>query len=116
METLSNLGYGFSIALTWQALEPVVEDYTAFVHVLAADGAKMAQRDTLPCDGECPTSGWQPGEVIVDRYQLNWSSGMDAEGVSAQPAQLALGLYIVDSGDRAYVVGREDRTVFLDVP
>ena len=100
--------------LTWQAVEPVAQDYTAFVHVLAADGAKIAQRDTWPCDGECPTGSWQPGEVIVDHYQLNW--GQDAEAPSAQPTRLALGLYLVESGDRAFVVGREDRTVFFDVP
>jgi hypothetical protein len=50
----------------------------------------------------------------VDNYELNW--GKDAEVPSAQPAQLALGLYLVESGDRALVAGREDRTVFLDVP
>jgi hypothetical protein len=100
--------------LTWQAVEPVAQDYTAFVHVLAADGAKIAQRDTWPCDGECPTGSWQPGEVIVDHYQLNW--GQDAAVPSTQPTQLAVGLYLVESGDRALVAGREDRTVFLDVP
>ena len=34
------------------------------------DDAKVAQRDTRPCDGECPTDTWQPGEIIVDRYEL----------------------------------------------
>jgi hypothetical protein len=103
-----------TLTLTWQAVEPVAQDYTAFVHVLTADGTKIAQRDTWPCDGECPTGSWQPGQVIVDHYQLNW--GQDAEVPSAQPTQLAVGLYLVESGDRALVAGREDRTVFLDVP
>jgi hypothetical protein len=103
-----------TLTLTWQAVEPVAQDYTAFVHVLAADGTKVAQRDTWPCDGECPISSWQPGEVIVDNYELNW--GQDAEVSGAQPTQLVLGLYLVESGDRALVVGREDRTVFLNVP
>ena len=105
-----------TLTLTWQAAEPVQQDYTVFVHVLAADGTKIAQHDTHPCDGECPTRSWQPGEIIVDQYQLNWGQEAGAGGASAQPAQLALGLYLVDSGDRALVAGREDRTVFFDVP
>ena len=106
-----------TLTLAWQVVEPVVEDYTVFVHVLTGDGTKIAQRDARPCDGECPTNTWQPGEVIMDRYQLDLSqdAGADASGVRPQPTQLAVGLYLLESGDRAHVVGREDRTVFLDV-
>jgi hypothetical protein len=102
-----------TLTLAWQVVEPVAEDYTVFVHVLAADGTKIAQRDTRPCDGECPTDTWQPGEVIMDRYRLEWAP---ETGTGAQPARLAVGLYLLESGDRAAVAGREDRTVFLDVP
>jgi len=102
-----------TLTLAWQVVEPVAEDYTVFVHVLAADGTKIAQRDTRPCDGECPTNTWQPGEVIMDRHRLEWAQ---EAGPGAQPARLAVGLYLLESGDRAAVVGREDRTVFLDVP
>jgi hypothetical protein len=107
-----------TLTLAWQVVEPVAEDYTVFVHVLAADGTKIAQRDTRPCDGECPTNTWQPGEVIMDSYQLAWTqeTGTEASGAQSQPARLAVGLYLLESGDRAAVVGREDRTVFLDVP
>jgi len=106
-----------TLTLAWQVVEPVVEDYTVFVHVLTGDGTKVAQRDTRPCDGECPTNTWQPGEVIIDRYQLDLTqdTGAEASGVQPQPTQLAVGLYLLESGDRAHVVGREDRTVFLDV-
>jgi hypothetical protein len=106
-----------TLTLAWQVVEPIMEDYTVFVHVLAADGTKIIQRDARPCDGECPTNTWQPGEVIIDRYQLDLTevTGTDAPGIPPQPAQLAVGLYLLESGDRALVVGREDRTVFLDV-
>jgi hypothetical protein len=99
-----------TLTLTWQAVEPVAEDYTVFVHALAGGDAKVAQRDTRPCDGECPTNSWQPGEIIVDRYQL--ALPPDAP---PGPYRLAVGLYLLDTGDRAVVVGREDRTVLLDV-
>jgi hypothetical protein len=106
-----------TLTLAWQVVEPVAEDYTVFVHVLTADGTKIAQRDTRPCDGECPSDSWKPGEIIMDRHQLTWTQepGADAAGARSQPAKLAVGLYLLESGDRAIVVGREDRTVFLDV-
>jgi hypothetical protein len=104
-----------TLTLTWQAVAPVADDYTVFVHVLAQGGpvqdSVAAQRDTRPCDGECPTNTWVPGEVIVDRYQLDLAS--DAP---PGPYRLAMGLYLLDSGERAIVVGRDDRTVFFDVP
>jgi hypothetical protein len=104
-----------TLTLTWQALEPVTGDYTIFVHALAG-GAKIAQRDTRPCDGECPTTSWEPGRIILDRYQLDLVS--DAAAGPGQlppgPYQLAVGLYLLDSGERATVVGRDDNTVFID--
>jgi hypothetical protein len=99
-----------TLTLTWQAVAPVEGDYTVFVHALAEDGTKVAQRDTRPCNGECPTPTWQPGEIITDRYQLAL-----APDAPASPSRLAVGLYLLESGDRATVVGRDDRTVFLDV-
>ena len=100
-----------TLTLTWQAVEPVAEDYTVFVHALAAGDTKVAQRDTRPCDGECPTNTWQPGEIIVDRYRLALPPA-----APPGPYRVAVGLYLLDTGDRAAVVGREDRTVYLDVP
>jgi len=98
-----------TLTLAWQVADPVTEDYTVFVHVLDRNGAKVAQRDARPCDGECPTNTWQPGQVIEDRYYLELTQDAGA------PAQLAVGLYLLESGDRALVVGRDDRTVILDV-
>ncbi|MFC2037602.1 hypothetical protein ACFLYD_06520 [Chloroflexota bacterium] len=100
-----------TLTLTWQAVEPVTDDYTMFVHVLSGGDARAAQRDTRPCDGACPTNTWQPGEIIVDRVQLS----LDPDA-PAGPYRLAMGLYLLDTGERVAVVGRDDRTVFLDVP
>jgi hypothetical protein len=99
-----------TLTLTWQAVEPVAADYTVFVHALAAGDTKVAQRDSRPCDGECPTNTWQPGEIIVDRHQL-------ALPLNAPPGPygLAVGLYLLDTGERAAVMGREDQTVLIDV-
>jgi len=107
-----------TLTLTWQAVEPVAQNYTVFVHVLSADGAKMAQRDSHPCNGGCPTTTWQPGQVIVDHYQLDLTQDTSAgtSAIQPEPDQLAVGLYLLESGDRASVAGRDDRMVLLDVP
>jgi hypothetical protein len=100
-----------TLTLTWQAVAPVEADYTVFVHLLDAAGDKVAQRDTRPCDNECPTNTWQPGAILVDRYEL--SLPPDAP---PGPYRLAVGLYVLESGERAAVVGRDDKTVYLNVP
>jgi hypothetical protein len=99
-----------ALTLTWQAQGPVGQDYTAFVHVMRGD-EKIAQRDAQPCGGECPTSSWQPGEIVVDRTQLDLPPG-----APPGPYRLAVGLYLLGTGERAAVVGRDDGTVYLDVP
>jgi len=99
------------LTLTWQAVEPVAADYTTFVHLLDGEGDKIAQRDGQPCGGECPTSTWQPGAIVVDRYELSVPPGSNPG-----PHSLALGLYLLESGRRAAVVGQEDDRIVLDVP
>jgi hypothetical protein len=99
------------LTVTWQAVEPVAVDYTTFVHLLDADGDRVTQRDSQPCSGECPTSTWQPGAIVVDRYEL----ALGAESPPG-PYTLALGLYLLESGERAAVVGREDDRIVIDVP
>jgi hypothetical protein len=100
-----------ALTLTWQAVEPVTNDYTVFVHVLAEDERKAGQLDSRPCGGDCPTNTWQPGEIVVDRYEIELFPGGPPG-----PYRLAMGLYVLDTGDRAIVVGRDDRTVYLNVP
>jgi hypothetical protein len=99
------------VTLTWQATEPVTDDYTVFAHLLTPDGAKAAQHDSRPCDGACPTNTWQPGEIVADRHSLSLGTG-----APPGPYRLAIGLYLLDSGERAAILGRDDETVFIDVP
>lgn len=106
------------LTMTWQAVAPVTDDYTVFAHVLSEGNTKVAQSDGRPCNGTCPTDTWQPGEILVDRHELILPP--DTTGDSAQllsgPYRLAVGLYLLETGERAAVVGRDDETVILDVP
>jgi hypothetical protein len=108
-----------TLTMTWQTTAPLVDDYTVFVHALAG-GDRVAQQDTRPCDGDCPTDTWQPGQIILDRHQLtlpqHQSSGDQSAGAGSKPDRLAVGLYLLETGERASAVGREDGTVYLDVP
>jgi hypothetical protein len=98
-----------TLTLTWQALATVPEDYTVFVHLLAA-GSKIAQSDAWPCGGECPTTGWRPGAIVLDRHPI-----LLPPDAPPGPYRLAVGLYLLATGERVPVVGRDDGTVYVDV-
>ncbi len=74
------------LLLQWLALQPVPQDYQVFVHLLNAQGEKIVQRDGQPVQWTRPTSSWQAGEAIDDRYGI------------PLPADIAPGVYHVDVG------------------
>lgn len=64
-------GAPFTLTLYWQAQTPPPQDYTVFVHLIAEDGALLAQDDGPPRGGWYPTSDWQRGEVVPDARRLD---------------------------------------------
>lgn len=83
------------IELTWRALAPIGESYTAFVHLVGPDGQIWSQSDRLPLGGEAPTSGWNPGEYLSDRYTLQRKAGAPAGDY-----HLVAGWYLARTGER----------------
>ncbi len=79
------------LTLSWQALAPVAEDYTLFIHLLDAEGNLIAQADAPPTSGRYPTGWWSPGETITDRHPLPAAPGAIA---------VRLGLYRQADGQR----------------
>ena len=63
-------GDALHLTLYWQAQEVMDDDYHVFVHLVALDGRILAQRDGVPVHWTRPTTGWAPGEVLVDPYEL----------------------------------------------
>jgi hypothetical protein len=55
-----------TLTLHWQTDTALSQDATIFVHVLAADGQLLGQRDAAPYDNRYPTSAWRPDQVIED--------------------------------------------------
>ncbi len=80
-------GGHMTITAAWLALAKPTFDYSIFIHVLDAEGNRVAQLDTQPQGGARPMTTWEPGEIIPDRYELT----VPAE--AKEPLRLVLGLY-----------------------
>jgi hypothetical protein len=91
------LRHGATVRLNvlWQALKPLNEDYTVFVHALDGEGTIWGQRDTEPQEGEYPTTEWGLGEIVQDHYELQIDVAGPREGY-----QLVVGMYASETGKR----------------
>ena len=79
-------GETLDLTLWWKALRAPARDYKVFTHLLLPPDAVWAQDDQEPQAGGAPTSGWQPGDRIEDKYQLTL------------PAEAPPGSYSVEIG------------------
>jgi len=106
--TLGKPGPGgrVTVMARWQALRPLERDYTVFFHVETPDGAVWGQRDTMPLDGQLPTSIWRPGQVVVDQYVVT----LKPDAPIADDYRYLLGLYTWQDGVRLAVDG-DDKVV-----
>ncbi len=64
--------------LLWQAVEETETSYRVFTHVRDAIGSVRAQSDSVPAEWTRPTTGWLPGEFILDRHALSIPSDLPA--------------------------------------
>jgi hypothetical protein len=78
-----------SITLYWRTLKETDTDYTAFVHVLDADGQIIAQRDAQPQNGGYPTSLWVEGEYVADVIEIATAGN-----------SIEIGWYVAETGER----------------
>jgi hypothetical protein len=86
------------LTLFWQAQKPVSENLKVFVHVLNGNGDLVAQRDSEPLSGLRPTSTWEVGEAIVDRYGVLLPGDLPPGRY-----QVVVGLYDPATGERSPV-------------
>jgi 4-amino-4-deoxy-L-arabinose transferase-like glycosyltransferase len=85
--------------LIWRASTMPGDRHKVFAHLLASDGRLVAQYDGEPVGGTRPTTGWTPGEQILDRRGILLPVDL-AEGSYT----LVVGWYPVDGGDRLPVI------------
>jgi hypothetical protein len=111
-DSVTLLGYGvgrqklapgdtLELTLFWRCERPLPIAYTVFTHLLSSDQAQLwGGKDGQPQDGHYPTTAWQPGETIVDRYLLPVDP-------ATPPGEylLEVGLYDLATGQRLPLLG-----------
>ncbi len=92
-------GRPLMVTLFWQAPHRISGDYTVFVHLLDEEGRKWGQQDMRPNDGGYPTTVWDAGEIVIDRYRPSVNP-------CAPPGEyhLVAGLYSFITGERLKVL------------
>jgi hypothetical protein len=101
-------GSRLHLSLNWLADAAPQQELKLFVHVLNEQGALVRQLDTIPCNWQCPTSGWQAGQSIMDDAVL------DLWGLAEGRYQIGLGLYDANSGQRLPMVLEDGTAVTSD--
>lgn len=114
---VSQAGDSIHLELVWHVLQPLLPPHHVFVHLVDAQGNRVAQSDGEPMtqDGRAPTGSWLPDEYLITRHTLTLP--LDAQS----PFTIQTGLYLPASGARlpvtvdAQVTG-DSITIFLPTP
>ncbi|MFQ6058622.1 MAG: glycosyltransferase family 39 protein [Anaerolineae bacterium] len=69
-----------NLALFWRTPVQLAQDYKVSVRLVDAQGHVVLAVDRPPQDGFAPTSAWEPGQIVEDRYGL-WVPLDAASGV-----------------------------------
>lgn len=82
------------VALLWEAVAPMAQNDTVFVHVVDGNGRLLAQHDSWPANGFRPTSVLPVGERVRDVHLITLP-----EAVAADDLALRIGVYESGSGE-----------------
>jgi hypothetical protein len=91
-----------TIKLIWQGKSEMPVSYRVFIHLVDEQGHLLAQSDAEPAGWLRPTTGWAPGEYIVDEHQLLIPAGLLENRLS-----INVGMYDAQTGERLPVNGGE---------
>ncbi len=58
-----------------EATGPITGNYQIFAHLVAADGTLIAQADHIAGADSYPTSLWQPGNLLYNRFEIQPPAG-----------------------------------------
>jgi len=101
-------GQAIPVTLYWRALGSMDRDYTIFLHLLDEAGEIWGQKDSQPLGGFYPTSFWDGGESVEDRYELTVDPNAPAGDYT-----LVVGLYFLPTGERLHLPNEERDMVIL---
>jgi hypothetical protein len=106
---LITAGETLTLTLYWQSSDAPSGDYKVFVHLVSEAGTRVAQHDTEPQGGAAPTSGWNPGRVIMDVHPLTTTPETPAGAY-----RLIIGLYQEETGRRLRLLYSDGQPVQTD--
>jgi hypothetical protein len=89
-------GERVKVTLCWEAMRPMDEDYSLFIHLLGRDNLRVGERTTYPGQGRFPTSLWAVGRAFCDAYWVEIAPWAPAPELYA----LEVGLYDAKDGKR----------------
>ncbi len=93
-------GESFTVILIWKGLTTPAASYSGFIHVGNSEGRVWAQSDGIPQNWSRPTTGWLPGEYILDVRTLTLPLDM-----ATGEFNLYVGLADTATGERAPSAG-----------
>ncbi|MBI4299623.1 MAG: glycosyltransferase family 39 protein [Chloroflexi bacterium] len=82
-------GDTLQLTLYWRSLAKMDADYSIFVHILGRDQDVLGGEDRYPGGGTFPTSQWQPGDIIRDRFRIR----LKRDAALPTLARVEVGLY-----------------------
>ena len=86
-------GDALAVTLVWRAEQEMTTSYRIFVQLLDENGRLISQSDGLPVNWSRPTTGWLPGEILLDPHTLPLPTDL-----TPQTGTLIAGLYTVENG------------------
>jgi hypothetical protein len=107
----SRIGPGVTLTTTlvWRVESATHASYRVFLHLVGPDGKLVDQSDGVPANWSRPTTGWLPGEYIIDLRSLT----LPREASGGQYTLLA-GLY-VPGGQRLVTPAGADAAQVLTI-
>ena len=102
-------GEPIEVALYWQVLEPVKQDYLSTAHILGRETTSVGQVNRYPGGGMIPTSLWQPGQVWRDVYLINVSR----DALAPARLQIKTGLFDTELKQDLLAVGPDGQAIDL---
>jgi len=86
-------GMPLTITIVWRAETETGVSYRVFLHLVGPGGELVAQSDGEPANWARPTTGWLPGEVVLDERVL-----AIPEGARTGEYHLQAGMYTLEGG------------------
>ncbi len=93
-------GQTVPVTLYWEAVEPFMQDYSIFLHLVDGDDLIAAQRDALPGMGTLSTQWLKAGQRWAERRVLT----LPETAFSPNQTVFEVGLYDFNTGERLAVV------------